>query len=81
MRFHEFFTESFVMDVFKKFPGGTQLFKVDKRSSKTMCYVCSKLTIKTPDGVSFVEFEQVNAAGVFLNFEKNDVIIIIDSLI
>ena len=31
------------------FPAGISLFKVDNENSRTMCEICSKLTIKTPE--------------------------------
>ena len=55
------------------YPAGIYLFKINNRNSRTMCEICSKLTIKTPDdvidftncsAVSTVEFEQVNAEWV-----------------
>ena len=36
------------------------MFKVNNRSTRTRCEICSKLTIKTP----IVNFEQVNADWV-----------------
>ena len=48
-------------------PAGNYMFKVNNRSTKTRCEICSKLTIKTPErrqwrsSVSVVNFELVNA--------------------
>ena len=49
------------------FPAGNYLFKVNNRSTKTRCEICSKLTIKTPErrdwrrsGVFIVNFEHIS---------------------
>ena len=49
------------------YPAGINLFKVNKKNSRTMCEICSKLTIKTPkrrhchhSGVFIVAFEQIS---------------------
>ena len=39
------------------------MFKVNNINTRTMCEICSKLTLKTP-GVLTVNFEQVNADWV-----------------
>ena len=45
-------------------PAGIYLLKVNKRNTRTMCKVCSKLTIKT------LEQRQWRRSGVFIvNFE------------
>ena len=51
----------------RNYPAGIYLFKVDSRNTRTMCEVCSKLTIKTPErrhwrrsGVFIVNFEQIS---------------------
>ena len=31
-----------------KYPAGMQLFKVNNGDTRTICEICSKLTIKTP---------------------------------
>ena len=38
----------------KRWPAGTYLFRVNNGNTKTMCEICSKLTIKTPNDVSDV---------------------------
>ena len=45
-------------------PTSIYLFKVSNGNTRTMCEICSKLTIKTPERVtvSIVDFEQVNAS-------------------
>ena len=53
------------------------MFKVNNQNTRTMCEICSKLTIKTPErcqlhrsGVFVVHFEQ-NLSGVStVNFEQ-----------
>ena len=55
IRFHDFS---------RWFLAGIYLFKVKNRNSRTICEICSKLTIKTP------ERHQWRHSGVFLvNFE------------
>ena len=55
IRFHEFS---------RWFPAGIYLFRVKNRNSRTICEICSKLTIKTP------ERRQWRYSGVFIvNFE------------
>ena len=45
-------------------PAGIHLLKVNNRSTRTRCEICSKLTIKTP------ERRQWRCSGVFIaNFE------------
>ena len=51
------------------------MFKVNNRNTRTICEICSKLTIKTPElcqrcrsGVFIVNFEQVNAGWVNVSF-------------
>ena len=41
----------FLLDILHlvHFPAGIYLFKVNNRNSRTMCKICSKLTIKTPE--------------------------------
>ena len=45
-------------------PAGIYLFKLNKKNTRTMCEVCSKLTIKTTkwrrSGVFIVNFEQIS---------------------
>ena len=46
-------------------PAGIYLSKVNKRNTRTMCEICSKLTLKTPGG------RQWRRSGVFsVNFEQ-----------
>ena len=46
------------------FPANMNLLKVNKRNTRKMCELCSKLTIKTPEQLQWRRF------GVFLvNFE------------
>ena len=52
-------------------PVGVYLLKVNNRSTRTRCEICSKLTLKTPErrqwrgsGVFIVNFEHVNADWV-----------------
>ena len=54
-----------------QYPAGIYLFKVKNRNTRTMCEICSKLTIKTPEqchwrrsGVFIVNFEHVFARWV-----------------
>ena len=49
------------------FPAGINLLKVNNRSTRTRCEICSKLTIKTPErrywrrfGVSIFNFEHIS---------------------
>ena len=51
-------------------PVGIYMFKVNNKNTRTMCEICSKLTIKTPwtcftpcscSSVSIAKFEKVNA--------------------
>ena len=45
-------------------PCGNDMFKVNNRNSRTMCEICSNLTIKT------LERRQLRLSGVFIvNFE------------
>ena len=61
------------------FPVGIYLFKVNNKSTRTKCEICSKLTIKTPErrqwrrsGVLFVNFEHIShLALVFLLLTLN----------
>ena len=53
-----------IFQVAEPSPAGIYLFKVN--NIRTICEICSKLTIKKPErthcsGVSIVDFEQVNA--------------------
>ena len=48
-------------------PACIRLFKFNKVNTRTMCEICSKLTIKTPErcqwrrsGVCIVNFEQIS---------------------
>ena len=45
-------------------PAGIYLLKIDNRSTRTRCEICSKLTIKTPkrrgSGVFSVNFEHIS---------------------
>ena len=48
----------------KVYPAGIYMFKVNNRSTRTRCDICSKLTIKTP------ERRQWRRSGLFIvNFE------------
>ena len=55
------------------------MFKVNNRSTRTRCEICSKLTIKTPErryftpysSVFIVNFEQVNAGWEDVNSFKS----------
>ena len=49
------------------YPAGNYMLKVNKRNTRTMCKLCSKLTIKTPErlrwrrfSVFIVNFEHVS---------------------
>ena len=47
------------------YPTGIYLLKVNNKSTKTRCEICSKLTIKTPErrrrsGVFIVNFEHIS---------------------
>ena len=46
------------------FPTGIYLFKVSNRNTITMCEICSKSAIKTPErrrsGIFFVNFEHIS---------------------
>ena len=51
---------------FLLYPASIYLFKVNNRNTRTMCEICSKLTIKTPErrrwrrsGIFIVNFEQI----------------------
>ena len=51
----------------RNFPAGIYLFKVNNRNNRTMCEICSKLTIETPEqhhwrrsGVFIVNLEQIS---------------------
>ena len=35
----------------QKIPAGIYLLKLNNRKTKTMCEICSKLTIKTPETI------------------------------
>ena len=64
-------------------PASIYLFKVNNGNSKTRCWICSKLTIKTPErrqwrqltlnnftyysSVSIIDFEQANAGWEWNN--------------
>ena len=53
---------------FGPFPAGNYLFKVNNKSTRTRCEICSELTIKTPErrqawrrsGVFIVNFEHIS---------------------
>ena len=54
-------------ETFLTFPAGIYLFEVNNGNTRTMCEICSKLTIKTPEqyqwsryGVFIVNFEQIS---------------------
>ena len=61
------------------FPVGIYLFHVNNRNTRTMCEICSKLIIKTPEqrhwrrfGVFIVNFEQIlRIVLVFLLLTRN----------
>ena len=40
---------TFIYTVFRFFPAGIYLLKVNNRNTRTRCEICSKLTIKTPE--------------------------------
>ena len=51
----------------KQSPAGIHLFKVNNGNTKTMCEICSKLTIKTQSdiiditsGLFIISFEQIS---------------------
>ena len=51
---------------------GIYLFKVNNRSTRTMCEICSKLTLKTP------ERRHWRRSGVFIfNFEQISLIVLV----
>ena len=61
-------------DIAKTTPAGMYLFKVNNRNTRTICDICSKLTIKTLEwrrrrsGVFIVNFEQIlDIIKVFLS--------------
>ena len=37
------------------YPAGNYMFKVNNRSTRTRCKICSKLTIKTPEHIEHIE--------------------------
>ena len=39
-----------------KYPLNIYLFKVNNTKTRKMCKICSKLTIKTPEGRQYVNF-------------------------
>ena len=43
----------------KNYPLNNYMFKIDIKSTRTRCEICSKLTIKKPDVFSIVDFEHV----------------------
>ena len=50
------------------YPVSNYIFKVNKRSTKTMCEICSKLTIKTPERRHWCHLHR---SGIFIvNFER-----------
>ena len=55
------------LNKFRIFPAGIYFFKVNNGNTKTMCEICSKLTMNTPElrqwrrsGVVIVNFEQIS---------------------
>ena len=51
----------------RSYPAGNYMFKVNNRNTRTRCEICSKLTIKTPEGrhwrrsgVIIVNFEHIS---------------------
>ena len=44
----------------KCFPAGIYLLKVNSRSTRTSCEICSKLTIKISSGIFIVNFEHIS---------------------
>ena len=62
-----------------QYPAGIYLLKVNNRNTRTMCEICSKLTIKTPERrlasltlLTFVNFEHIShLALVFLLLTLN----------
>ena len=54
------------------YPMDIYMLKVNNRNTRTRCEICSKLTIKTPDGVFIVDFEHIShIALVFLLLTLN----------
>ena len=58
--------QKIIFALFIVFPSGIYLFKVGNRHTRTMCEICSKLTVKTPElrhwpraVVLIVHFEQI----------------------
>ena len=58
-------------------PVGNYMFRVNNRSTRTRCEVCSKLTIKTPErchcrrsGVFIVNLEHISHLVSIVNFEQ-----------
>ena len=41
-------------------PINIYMFKFNNRNTRTRCEICSKLTIKTPDGVFIINFEHIS---------------------
>ena len=65
-----FSRSSISIKMWKVFPSGIYLLKVNNRNTRTRCEVCSKLTLKIPERRQwflFVNFEQVIASWVISN--------------
>ena len=58
-------------------PADNNMFKVNKRNTRTRCEICSKLTIKIPEqrqcrgsGIFIVNFEHISHLVSIVNFEQ-----------
>ena len=52
--------ELFVRQLGESNPSGNYMFKFINRNTRTRCEICSKLTIKIPDGIFIVNFEHIS---------------------
>ena len=52
--------ELFVRQLGESNPSGNYMFKFINRNTRTRCEICSKLTIKIPDGIFTVNFEHIS---------------------
>ena len=50
-------------------PTGNYMFKVNKRNTRTMCEICSELTIKTPELLTLSKFHPCSCASI-VKFEQ-----------
>ena len=65
-----------ILETFSTFlfcPVGIYLFKVNNRNNNKICKTCLKLTVETPnnvmdDGISLVNYSQVNAGWIVSKF-------------